>query len=128
MNVLAATQHIAGPYIDWRALSPFVVLTAGGLVVLLVGLFRPALIRERVVPALTILTFLCALGAEIWAFHHHPHHGHGSFCLIAAPGCTSAPLAMDRLALELNMLFAIAGDSHRADVLARARSARIGAR
>ncbi len=109
MNVLAATQHIAGPYIDWRALSPFLVLTAGGLLVLLVGLFRPALIRERIVPALTILAFLCALAAEIWAFNHHPHHGHGGFCLIAAPGCTSAPLAMDRLALELDMLFAIAG-------------------
>jgi NADH-quinone oxidoreductase subunit N len=109
VNVIAATQHIAGPYIDWRAMSPFVVLTAGGLVVLLVGLLRPALIRERVVPALTIFTFLCALAAEIWVFHHHPHHGHGGFCLIAAPGCTSAPLAMDRLALELQMLFAIAG-------------------
>ena len=43
MNVLAATQHLAGPHIDWRALSPFVVLTAGALVVLLVGLLRPAL-------------------------------------------------------------------------------------
>ncbi|HTX13490.1 MAG TPA: NADH-quinone oxidoreductase subunit N [Solirubrobacteraceae bacterium] len=109
MNVLAATQHIAGPYIDWRALSPFVVLTAGGLIVLLVGLLRPALIRERIVPALAILTFLCALAAEIWVFHHPARHGHGSFCLIEAPGCTSAPLAMDHLALELGMLFAVAG-------------------
>jgi NADH-quinone oxidoreductase subunit N len=109
MTVLAAAGHIAGPYIDWRALSPFLVLTAGGLLVLLVGLFRPALIRERVVPALTFLVFLCALAADIWAYHYHPHHGHGGFCLVAAPGCTSAPLAMDRLALELGMLFAIAG-------------------
>ncbi len=36
----AAHHHIVGPYIDWRALSPFIVLTAGGLVVLLVGLLR----------------------------------------------------------------------------------------
>jgi NADH-quinone oxidoreductase subunit N len=109
MNVIAATQHIAGPYIDWRALSPFVVLTAGGLVVLIVGLVRPALIRERVVPALTILTFLCAMAAEIWVYHHHAHPGKGGYCLVQAPRCTSAPLAMDRLSLELDMLFAIAG-------------------
>ncbi len=108
MNVIAATQHIAGPYIDWRALSPLVVLTAGGLVVMLVGLLRPAMIRERLVPALTILAFLCALAAEIWVYHHHPK-GKPGLCLVAAPGCTSAPLAMDRLALEFDMLFAIAG-------------------
>jgi NADH-quinone oxidoreductase subunit N len=109
MNVVAAVHHIAGPFIDWRALSPFVELTAGGLVVLLVGLLRPAAIRQRVVPALTILTFLLALAAEIWVYHHHARHGNNSFCLIAAPRCTSAPLAMDRLSLELSMLFAIAG-------------------
>ncbi|HUA48692.1 MAG TPA: NADH-quinone oxidoreductase subunit N, partial [Solirubrobacteraceae bacterium] len=109
MNVIAATQHVVAPYIDWRALSPFVVLTAGGLVVLIVGLLRPALIRERIVPALTILTFLCAMAAEIWVYHHHAHPGKGGYCLVAAPKCSSAPLAMDRLALELSMLFAIAG-------------------
>ncbi|HEY4828457.1 MAG TPA: NADH-quinone oxidoreductase subunit N [Solirubrobacteraceae bacterium] len=109
MNVLAATQHIVGPHIDWRALSPFVVLTAGGLIVLLVGLFRPAAIRERVVPALAILTFLCALAAEIWVYHHHVRPGSGGFCVVDAPRCSSAPLAMDRLALELDMLFAISG-------------------
>jgi len=108
-HTAAATHHIVGPFIDWRALSPFIVLTAGGLVVLLVGLFRPALIRQRVVPALSILTFLCALAAEIWVYHHHAHPGKGGFCLIEAPRCTSAPLVMDRLALELSMLFAIAG-------------------
>jgi NADH-quinone oxidoreductase subunit N len=109
MNVIAATQHIVGPYIDWRALSPIVVLTAGGLLVLLVGLLRPAVIRERVVPALTILVFLVALAADIWVYHHHAHHGKGGFCLVEAPNCSSAPLSLDRLSLELSMLFAIAG-------------------
>ena len=33
--------HIAGPHIDWAALSPIVALAAGALVVLLVGLLRP---------------------------------------------------------------------------------------
>jgi NADH-quinone oxidoreductase subunit N len=108
MNVIAATQQIVGPYIDWRALSPLVVLTAGGLLVMLVGLLRPAVIRERLVPALTILAFLCALAAEIWVYHHHPK-GKPGFCVVDAPRCTSAPLAMDRLALEFDMLFALAG-------------------
>ena len=106
--VLAATHHINGPHVDWTALSPIVVLTVGGLVVLLVGLFRPALIREWIVPGLTVLTFLCTLAASIVAFHHHPT-GKPGFCVVQAPGCTSAPLAMDRLALELIMLFCVAG-------------------
>jgi NADH-quinone oxidoreductase subunit N len=108
MNVIAATHHIAGPYVDWRALSPLIVLTAGGLLVLLVGLLRPALVREQIVPALTALAFLCALAAEIWVYHHHVP-GKAGFCLIAGPHCGSAPLAMDRLALELDMLFAVSG-------------------
>jgi NADH-quinone oxidoreductase subunit N len=104
---LAAAQHINGPHIDWTALSPLVVLTVGGLLVLLVGLFRPALIREWIVPGLAILTFLCTLAACIVAFHHHPT-GKAGFCVVQAPGCSSAPLAMDRLALELIMLFCVA--------------------
>jgi len=106
--VLAATQHINGPHVDWTALSPLVVLTVGGLLVLLVGLFRPAVIREWIVPGLAILTFLCTLAASIVAFHHHPT-GKAGFCVVQAPGCTSAALAMDRLALELIMLFCVAG-------------------
>ncbi|MBV9002219.1 MAG: NADH-quinone oxidoreductase subunit N [Solirubrobacterales bacterium] len=108
MSVTAAAHHLAAPHIDWTALSPLVVLTAGGLLVLLVGLFRPALIREWIVPGLAILTFLCALAASIVAFNHHPT-GHAGFCVVDAPGCKSAPLAMDRLALELDMLFCVAG-------------------
>ncbi len=106
--VLAATGHINGPHVDWTALSPLVVLTIGGLVVLLVGLLRPAVIREWVVPSLAILTFLCTLAASIVAFHHHAT-GHAGFCVVQAPGCSSAPLAMDRLALELIMIFCVAG-------------------
>ncbi|MBV9803081.1 MAG: NADH-quinone oxidoreductase subunit N [Solirubrobacterales bacterium] len=114
MNIITAAhlavvhQHIVGPYIDWRALSPFMVLTAGGLLILLVGLLRPAVVRQRIVPALTVIAFLCALAAEIWVYHH-PARGKAGFCLIAGPHCGSAPLAMDRLALELQMLFAVAG-------------------
>ena len=127
--VLAATGHINGPHVDWTALSPLVVLTIGGLVVLLVGLLRPAVIREWVVPSLTILTFLCTLAASIVAFHHDAT-GHAGFCVVQAPGCSSAPLAMDRLALELIMIFCVAGlatvlMSWRADRGARIRPRRV---
>ena len=108
MNVIAATHHIVGPYIDWRAFSPLIALAAGGLILLLVGLLRPAVIREQLVPALTIVAFLCALAAAIWVYHNHPH-GRAGFCVVAGPGCRPAPLAMDRLALELDMLFIVAG-------------------
>jgi NADH-quinone oxidoreductase subunit N len=106
--LLAAAHHINGPHVDWTALSPLWVLGAGGMLVLLVGLLRPAVVREWIVPILTVITFLCALAAAIVAFHHRAT-GSAGFCLLQAPGCRSAPLAMDRLALELDMLFALAG-------------------
>ena len=55
-------HHIKGPHIDWAALSPFIVLTVGALVVLLVGLLSGKVARERVVPALTLLTLAAAIG------------------------------------------------------------------
>ncbi len=111
MNVIAAAQHIAGPHVDWKALSPLVVLTVGGLLVLLVGLLRPSVVRQVIVPALAVLTFLCTVAAAIVVFNYHPHPKHSfASCLVAGPKCGgSAPLAMDRLALELDMLFAVAG-------------------
>ena len=111
MNIVAAAHHIAGPHVDWKALSPLVVLAVGGLLVLLVGLFRSSVVRRSIVPALAILTFLCTVAAAIVVFNYHPHPKHSyASCLVAAPNCGGAPpLAMDRLALELDMLFAVAG-------------------
>ncbi len=57
MNYVAGSARGAtskGPHIDWEAFSPLLALVAGGVVVLLVGLFRAAVVRERIVPALTI--------------------------------------------------------------------------
>src|SRR5437763_8670556 len=96
MTLFAAATKIAGPHIDWAALSPLMALAAGGIVVLLVGLFRPAVIRERVVPALTILTFLATLGLAIWRFHH-------------PASIVSGALRIDDLALELDMVSCVAG-------------------
>src|SRR5437588_664841 len=64
MSVVAASHHIAGPHIDWAAISPFVALTVGALLVLLVGLISAAFVRERVVPVLTLLTFGVTIASE----------------------------------------------------------------
>ena len=63
---------------------------------LLVGLFRPAVIREKAVPALAVIAFACTIAACIWRFHH-------------TTSIISGALRMDNLALELDMLFAAAG-------------------
>jgi NADH-quinone oxidoreductase subunit N len=84
-----------GPAIDYAGLSPFIALAAGGLVVLMIGLFRPAVIRARVVPALSIITLGAALGLEIGFFHHHA-------------AIISGALKIDGLSLVLDMVFAVA--------------------
>ena len=113
--LVLAAAHIKGPHIDWKAFSPFLALAVGGLVVLLVGLFRPAAIRERVVPALTVITFACTIAACIWRFHH-------------PTSIISGALRIDDLALELDHAVRGRGDRDRADVLARGRPARVRAR
>jgi NADH-quinone oxidoreductase subunit N len=90
------THHLAGPHIDWAALSPLIALSAGALVVLVVGLLRPRVIREQIVPSLAILTLLVAIGLEIWRFDH-------------PASIISGALRIDDLALELDILFATAG-------------------
>ena len=92
---MAAAHHIKGPYIDWSALSPFVALTVGALLVLILGLLRGAIARDRMVPMLTILTLAVSLGFEIARFKHH--------ALII-----SGAMEIDALALVLDMIFTVA--------------------
>ncbi|HZU60198.1 MAG TPA: NADH-quinone oxidoreductase subunit N [Solirubrobacteraceae bacterium] len=94
-HVLAAA-HLHGPSIGWAGFSPLVALSGGGVVLLLVGLLRPAVVRERILPGLTVLVLLSSIGLAIWRFHHPA-------TLIAGA------LRLDDLALELDMLFAAAG-------------------
>jgi NADH-quinone oxidoreductase subunit N len=93
--LIGAIQHIKGPHIDWAGLSPFIVLGGGALIVLLVGLLRGAVARERVVPALTILALGGAIGTEIWRFNHHASIIHGA-------------LAIDDLGLIIDLICAAA--------------------
>ncbi|MGI8505548.1 MAG: NADH-quinone oxidoreductase subunit N [Solirubrobacteraceae bacterium] len=88
-------HHLKGPHIDWASFSPFVILAGGALVVLLVGLLRPAGVRERVVPALTVLTLAITIAFEIARFHHQA-------------SIISSALRVDDLALILDLIFAVA--------------------
>src|ERR687887_1957987 len=93
MTLLAALK---GPHIDYAGLSPLLALAGGALVVLMVGLFRPTAIRERVVPALSVITLLAAIGLTIWQWNEHK-------------SIISGALRVDDLALALDMLFYVAG-------------------
>ena len=95
-HLLAAVVHVKGPPIDWGGLSPFLVLAAGAIVVLLVGLLRGAVARERVVPALTTVTLAASIGFEIAELNHHAQ-------------IISGALAVDGLAVVLDFIFALAG-------------------
>jgi NADH-quinone oxidoreductase subunit N len=87
---------VKGPHVDWAGLSPIVALTGGLLVVLLVGLFRARFARERLVPFLTLVALGATVGLTIWRWHH-------------PASIVSGALAVDDLALVLNLVFATAG-------------------
>jgi NADH-quinone oxidoreductase subunit N len=93
---LAAAAHIKGPPIDWTALAPFVSLTVGALLVLLVGLLASSVARERMVPALSAITLAVTIGYEISTFHHQT-------------SIVSGALRIDDLALILDLVFAVSG-------------------
>src|SRR5207253_1828670 len=88
--------HFHGPPIGWAGFSPLVDVSGGGVFLLLLGLLRPRLVRERILPAATIVVLGGVIGLAIWRFHHPA-------TIIAGA------LRIDDLSLELDMLFAGAG-------------------
>ena len=96
MSLLMATAQVQGPHIDWAAFSPLLALAAGGVILLLLGLFRAPLIRERILPVATIAVLGATIGLAIWRFHE-------------PASIISGALRVDDLSLELIMLFATAG-------------------
>jgi NADH-quinone oxidoreductase subunit N len=96
MTLLIAAAHLHGPHIDWAAFSPLVALSGGGVILLMLGLFRSRMIRERILPVATVAVLGATIGLAIWRFHH-------------PASIISGALRIDDLALELIMLFAAAG-------------------
>ena len=90
--------EVQAPDIDYKALSPLMALVGGSIVVLMVGLLRPPFVRHALVPALTAVTLLTAIGLTIWIWE---------------PGeqrpVIEGSLTVDTLALGLSMLFYVAG-------------------
>jgi NADH-quinone oxidoreductase subunit N len=89
---------VAAPVIDYRELSPLTATIGGSVVVLMVGLLRPPFVRQVLVPALTAVSLLAAIGLTIWIWE---------------PGdrepIIEGAIAMDTLTLGVSMLFFVAG-------------------
>ncbi|MEA2193904.1 MAG: NADH-quinone oxidoreductase subunit [Solirubrobacteraceae bacterium] len=94
--ILAAAEKIAGPHIDWVGLSPLIAVLGGALVVLLLGLTRSRALREKAVPALSILALALAIALSVGRWGERED-------LIAAA------LRLDELTLILTILFCVAG-------------------
>jgi NADH-quinone oxidoreductase subunit N len=103
MNALAiAAAHAKAPHIDYAGLSPFLALTAGALLTLLLGLARGPWVRHAT-PLLAIATLSAAIGLGIWQFGE-------------TTSLVSGALIADDLTLAL--LFAFAGAGIGATLLA----------
>jgi NADH-quinone oxidoreductase subunit N len=85
-----------GPEINWEALSPFIALTAGACLVLLVGLARSSFIRRSVVPALALLTLGVTAGLGVWQWDVNE-------------AIVARAMVVDNLTLALTMIFVAGG-------------------
>jgi NADH-quinone oxidoreductase subunit N len=57
-----------GPHIDWAGISPLLALLGAATLVLMVGLLRPRVVREVLVPLLAFAGFAAAIGLGIWQY------------------------------------------------------------
>jgi NADH-quinone oxidoreductase subunit N len=102
MMLLATIHHLHGPHVDWIALSPFVAITAGALIVLLVGLIGDRTIRERVTPLIALVTLGTAIAFLIAHFQYVPHIG-------KKPGnpIIAGAMTVDELGDVLDLIFCV---------------------
>jgi NADH-quinone oxidoreductase subunit N len=89
---------IQAPVIDYKELSPLMATVGGSIVVLMVGLLRGRAVQTLLVPALTKISLLTAMGLTIWIWE---------------PGVRTpileGSLTVDTLALGIAMLVYVAG-------------------
>jgi NADH-quinone oxidoreductase subunit N len=89
---------IQAPVIGYKELSPLMATVGGSIVVLMVGLFRGRAVQTLLVPALTKISLLTAMGLTIWIWE---------------PGVRTpileGSLTVDTLALGIAMLVYVAG-------------------
>ncbi len=66
-TLLAAAQHAPpAPTIDYKELSPLLALAGGSVIVLMVGLLGSRFVRTLIVPVLSAVVLLTAIGLTIW--------------------------------------------------------------
>ena len=98
MSTLLAAAQVQAPEIDYKELSPIFALAGGSVIVLMVGLLRSFFVRRAVVPMLTAIVLLTAIGLTIWIWE---------------PGnrdpIVEGALGVDALSLGVSMLFYVAG-------------------
>jgi NADH-quinone oxidoreductase subunit N len=87
---------VKGPHIDWAGLSPLLALLGCATLVLMVGLLRPRVVRETIVPLLALAGFLTAIGLGIW------QHGE-------TKDLVSGALRLDDLTNVLSYIFCTGG-------------------
>jgi len=93
---MIGAAKVAGPHIDWAGLSPLVAVLGGALLVLMLGLLRSRMVRERLVPGLSIASLAIAIGCCVWQWGERKD-------LIAGA------LRLDELTLTLTVIFCVAG-------------------
>ncbi|MGH2941288.1 MAG: NADH-quinone oxidoreductase subunit N [Solirubrobacteraceae bacterium] len=96
MTAAVAAAKISGPAIDWAGLSPLIAVFGGALVVLMLGLVVSRIVRETVVPALSIAALAVAIGLSVGQWGDRTD-------LIAGA------LRLDELTLLLTIVFCVAG-------------------
>jgi NADH-quinone oxidoreductase subunit N len=94
--VIAVTRTPPAPHIDWAGLSPLVALLGAATLVLMVGLLRPRVVREALVPLLALAGFCAAIGLGVWQHGEHKD-------LIAGA------LRLDDLTIVLSFVFCTGG-------------------
>jgi NADH-quinone oxidoreductase subunit N len=93
-TMILAAAHLKGPHIDWASFMPFLILGVGALVVLMVGLFG-TVARMILVPAVTVGVLIASIVIEATRLNH-------------PASIIAGALAVDGLALVLDMIFAVA--------------------
>jgi NADH-quinone oxidoreductase subunit N len=84
------------PHIDWAGMSPLIALLGGATLVLLVGLLRPRVVRETLVPLLALGVFLATIGLGIWQYNEQKD-------------LISGALRLDDLTIVLSFIFCTGG-------------------
>jgi NADH-quinone oxidoreductase subunit N len=96
--MIVPLADVAAPVIDYRELSPLMATIGGSIVVLMVGLLRSPFVRQVLVPALTAVSLLAAIGLTIWIWEPRDREP-----------IIEGAIAMDTLTLGVSMLFFVAG-------------------